>query len=54
MSSCTIRTRAQTIAPLTEGEAVRVDATQRLARIVNITGTLQPGEWSTQPTAGGL
>ena len=36
-------------APLEQGEAVRVNATQAMARIVNITGGLQPGEWSTQP-----
>ena len=34
---------------LEQGEAVRVDAKQAVARIVNITGGLQPGEWSTQP-----
>ena len=43
---------AQPAAPLKEGEAVRVDATQAFARIVNITGGLQPGEWSTQPPPG--
>ncbi len=41
--------QTQRAAPLEQGEAVRVDATQALARIVNITGSLQPGEWSTQP-----
>ena len=35
-------------AGLEQGEAVRVDARQAMARIVNITGGLQPGEWSTQ------
>jgi hypothetical protein len=39
----------QRATPLEQGEAVRVDARQALARIVNITGGLQPGEWSTQP-----
>jgi len=36
-------------APLTQGEAVRVDTTRALARIVNITGGPRPGQWSTQP-----
>lgn len=36
-------------AKLVQGEAVRVDARQAMARIVNITGGLQPGEWSAQP-----
>ena len=35
-------------AGLEQGEAVRIDAKQAMARIVNITGGLQPGEWSTQ------
>jgi len=36
-------------AGLVQGEAVRVTARQAISRIVNITGGLQPGEWSTQP-----
>jgi len=44
--------RPQPAAPLEQGEAVRVDTKQALARIVNITGGLQPGEWSTQPPPG--
>ena len=38
-------------APLEQGEAVRVDAKQSLARIVNITGGPQPADWSTKPPA---
>jgi hypothetical protein len=41
--------RNQRVTPLEQGEAVRVDATQALARIVNITGGTQPVELSTQP-----
>ncbi len=44
--------QTQRAAPLEQGEAVRVDAAQALARIVNITGGLQPAEWSTQPPPG--
>jgi len=44
--------QTQPAAPLEQGEAVRVNATQAFARIVNITGGLQPGEWSTQPPPG--
>ena len=36
-------------APLDQGEAVRVDAQQAMARIVNITGGLQSDDWSTLP-----
>lgn len=36
-------------AKLVQGEAVRVDARQAMARIVNITGGLQPNEWSALP-----
>jgi ferric-dicitrate binding protein FerR (iron transport regulator) len=41
--------QSQPAAPLEQGEAVRVNPTQTMARIVNITGSLQPAEWSTQP-----
>ena len=41
--------QAQRAAPLEEGEAVRVNASQAIARIVNITVGPKPGEWSTQP-----
>jgi hypothetical protein len=34
---------------LEQGEAVRVDAKQTFTRILNITGSPQSGEWSTQP-----
>jgi ferric-dicitrate binding protein FerR (iron transport regulator) len=42
---------AQPLAPLEQGEAVRVDAKRSLARIVNITGGQQPDDWSTKPPA---
>jgi ferric-dicitrate binding protein FerR (iron transport regulator) len=35
--------------PLDQGEAVRVDAKQTIARIVNITGGLHSDDWSTLP-----
>ncbi len=41
--------QSQRAAALEQGEAVRVDASQTVVRIVNITGSLQPSEWSTQP-----
>ena len=40
--------QSQQAAPLEQGEAVRVDATKAIARIENITGGPQPGDWSTQ------
>jgi ferric-dicitrate binding protein FerR (iron transport regulator) len=43
------RDGARRTAKLEQGEAVRVDAKEAPSRIVNITGSLRPGEWSTQP-----
>jgi hypothetical protein len=41
--------RSQPAAPLEQGEAVRVNPSQAIARIINITGGAQPGQWSTLP-----